>query len=75
MAVGNTQYKNEHAKGKMAHRNFTTKEMISIFPLWTFHLDLATFQHHLHMEYTMFSWYEIPDLVIPIRISLIESCC
>jgi hypothetical protein len=28
-----------------------TKEMISIFPLWTFHLYVATFQDHLHMEY------------------------
>jgi hypothetical protein len=25
--------------------------MISIFPLWTFHLYVATFQQHLHMEY------------------------
>ena len=32
-------------------RSFTTKETISIFPLWTFHLYVATFQQHLHMEY------------------------
>jgi len=25
------------------------KEMISIFPLWTFHLYGAPFQQHLHM--------------------------
>ena len=31
-------------------------EMISIFPLWTFHLYVATFQQHLHMEYTSLSW-------------------
>ena len=30
-------------------RNFMTKEMISMFPLWTFHLFVATFQQHLHM--------------------------
>jgi hypothetical protein len=30
-------------------RNFTTKEMISIFPLWTFHLFVATFQQHLRI--------------------------
>jgi hypothetical protein len=30
-------------------RNFTTKEMISIFPIWTFQLFVATFQQHLHM--------------------------
>jgi hypothetical protein len=28
-----------------------TIEIISIFPLWTFHLYVATFQHDLHMEY------------------------
>jgi hypothetical protein len=32
-------------------RNFTTKEVISIFPLWSFHLYVATFQQHLYMEY------------------------
>jgi hypothetical protein len=29
--------------------------MISIFPLWTFHLYVATFQQHLHMEYVYLS--------------------
>jgi hypothetical protein len=52
--------------------NFTTKEIISIFPLWTFHLYVATFQH---MEYIFLSWYDIPELVVPIRISLIGGCC
>ena len=28
-----------------------TKEMISFFPLWTFHSYIATFQQHLHMIY------------------------
>jgi hypothetical protein len=32
-------------------RNLTTKEMISIFPLWTFHLYVAIFQQHLYMDY------------------------
>ena len=49
--------------------------MISIFQLWTFHLYVATFQQHLHMEYISLRWYDIPDLVIPIKISLIEGCC
>jgi hypothetical protein len=49
--------------------------MISIFPLWTFHSYVATFQQHLHMEYISLSWYDIPELVVPIRISLTESCC
>jgi hypothetical protein len=56
-------------------RDFTTKEMISIFPLWTFHLHVATFQQHLHMEYISLRWYDIPELVVPIRITLIEGCC
>ena len=35
-----------------------TSEMISIFPLWTFHLYVATFQQHLHMEYiSQLFWY------------------
>jgi hypothetical protein len=29
--------------------------MISILPLWTFHLYVATFQQHLHVEYIYFS--------------------
>jgi len=53
---------------------FTTKEMISIFPLWTFHLYVEHSRQHLHMEYIFLSWYDIPELVVPIRISLIEGC-
>ena len=53
----------------------TTKEMISIFPLWTFHLYIATFQQLLHMVYISLSWYDIPEFVIPIRISLIDGYC
>jgi hypothetical protein len=56
-------------------RTFTTKEMISISPLWTFHLYVAIFQQHLHMEFISLSWYDIPEFVVPIRISLLESCC
>jgi hypothetical protein len=36
--------------------------MISIFPLSTFHLYVATFQQHLQMEYISLSWYDIPEL-------------
>jgi hypothetical protein len=50
-------------------RNFTIKERISIFPLWTSidMLYVATFQQHLHMEYISmivlpfggyFQWYK-----------------
>ena len=55
--------------------SFTTKEMISIFTLWIFHLYIATFLQHLHMEYISLSWYDTPELVVPISISLIEGCC
>jgi hypothetical protein len=43
--------------------------------LWTFHLYVATFQQHLLMKYISLSWYNIPELVVPIKISLIEGCC
>ena len=36
--------------------------MISTFPLWTFHLYVAAFQQHLHMEYMSLSWSDIPEL-------------
>ena len=55
--------------------SITTEEIISISPLWTFHLYVATFQLHLHMDYISLSWYDIPELVVPIRISLIEGYC
>ena len=51
-------------------RNLTTTQMISIFPLSNFNLYVATFQQHLHMVYTFLSWYDIQELVVPIRISL-----
>jgi hypothetical protein len=28
-----------------------------------------------YIEYISFSWYDIPEFVVPIRISLIEGCC
>jgi len=59
----------------LQERNFTTKEMISIFPFWPFHSYAATVQQHLHMEYISLSWYDIPELVVLVRISLIEGCC
>jgi hypothetical protein len=46
--------------------------MIPIFPLWTFHLYVATFLQHLHMKYISLRWYDIPEVLVPIRISLIE---
>jgi hypothetical protein len=43
------------------------------FPI--FHLYVATYQQHLHMEYTSLSCYDIAEPVVPIRISMIEGCC
>jgi len=51
------------------------QEMISIFPLSTFNIFVATFQQHLNMGYISLRWSDIPELVVPIRISLIEGCC
>ena len=45
------------------------------YPLWTFHLYVAIFQQHLHMEYMSPGWSDIPELVVPLSISLIEGCC
>jgi hypothetical protein len=52
-----------------------TKQMVSIFPLWTFHLYVSTIQQHLHMEYISLSWYHIPEFVASIMVSLIAGCC
>jgi hypothetical protein len=49
--------------------------MIWIYPLWTFHLFEATFKQHLHIEYISLRLYDIPELVVPITISLREDCC
>ena len=51
-------------------RIFTTKEKISIFPLWTFCLYVATCIWSISL-----SWSDIPALVVSIMISLIEGCC
>jgi hypothetical protein len=47
--------------------------MISIFPLWTFLLYVASFQQHLHNAYISLKCYDIPELVAPIGISLLED--
>ena len=43
------------------------------FSLCELHLYAATFQQHLHIEYISISWYDIPELVVPIWISLITG--
>jgi hypothetical protein len=39
------------------------------------YIYVATFQQLLHMEYISLRWYDIPELVVPIRMFLIEGCC
>ena len=39
--------------------------MISIFPMWTFHLYVTTPKQHQYMEYISLS--HIPELVVPIN--------
>jgi hypothetical protein len=41
------------------HRNL-------IFPLWTFHLYVATFQQYFHIEYAFLNWFDIPEPGAPI---------
>jgi hypothetical protein len=49
------------------YRNVTLKDRA------TFHLYVATFQQHLHVEYISLSCYDIPELVVPIRITLMRA--
>jgi hypothetical protein len=34
---------------------------------------LSFLQQHMHMKYISLRWYDIPELAVPIRISLIEE--
>jgi hypothetical protein len=60
--------------GDRLRTKLTTIGMNSFSPLWTFHLYVATFPLQLHMEFISLSWSDIPELVVSIRISLIEGC-
>jgi hypothetical protein len=51
------------------------KEMSSIFLLWTFYLYVVIFQQQTHIGYISLSWYDIPELVVFVMISLIEGFC
>ena len=44
--------------------------MILILPLWTFHVYVETYQQHLHIDHLSLSWYDIPELVVLIRVPL-----
>jgi hypothetical protein len=58
----------------LCNRSVTICYQVSKVSQQTANIYVATFQQHLHMEYTSLSWYDIPELVVPIRISLIEGC-
>ena len=68
----NPTYLDLHLEIFSEERLKTTKEMISIFSSWTFHLYVAKCDQH--MEYIYFSWYDIAELVVPIWMSLVEGC-
>ena len=51
------------------------EEMISIFSLWTFRLNVATFQQYLNNYGIHISQYDIPEIVVTIWILLIKGCC
>jgi hypothetical protein len=42
--------------------------------LWTYHLYVATFQQHLHMEYISLSWYTISELQNLCFLSELQWC-
>ena len=49
-------------------REFDENESNSTQSLY---LYVVTFQKHLHLEYLLISWYDIPELVVPIMVSRI----
>jgi len=52
-------------------------ELWSMFPIANFPFICRNIPaaHALHMEYIFLNWCDIPELLLPIRISLIEDCC
>jgi hypothetical protein len=57
-------------------RNFATKEIISIFPLWTFHFIWSNLPAApaYGVYISPLSWSDIPELVLHIMIFLIKGC-
>jgi hypothetical protein len=62
-------------RGADNNETLRQKRCISTFPLWTFHLYVATFQQHLYNEYISLSWFDIQELVVPIMNSVKGGCC
>jgi hypothetical protein len=57
------KYRIPHTPRKL-HRHTVKNETLQQnrwFKLWAFHLYVATFQQHLHMEYLSLSWYATPE--------------
>ena len=61
--------------GRLRTKLYDNRDDFNLPLVKNFHWYVATFQQHLHMEYISLSWYDIPEIVVPIRISLIKGCC
>jgi hypothetical protein len=51
----------EHIRCHLFRTKLYDKSYDLNFPIVNFHLYVATFQQHLHMEYISLSWYDIPE--------------
>jgi len=64
------------SKGRLIRtKDLSTKDMITIFTLLILHFYVAALLQHLNMKYIALSWSDIPELVVHIMISFIESYC
>jgi hypothetical protein len=60
------------SEGRLWTKVYDKRDDFNI-PIVNFHLYAATFQQHWHMEYISLIWYDIPERLSPIRMSLIED--
>jgi len=62
------------SKGRLKTKLYDKRD----FPIVNFpftNVYVATFQLRVHMEFISLSWSDIPEIVVPIRISLRKGCC
>ena len=59
------------SEGRLRTKLYDKRDDFNI-PLWTFELCVAPFQQQ-HMAYILLRWCDIPELVAPTRMSLIED--
>jgi hypothetical protein len=53
------------------NRHYTSNEKTATFPLWIFHLYVATLQQQLHIECISSRWYHISEHVMN---SVVKGC-